>query len=94
MTLLIYKYDITAALHSDACEGVVPTSAHASIRKIDFQDGKLMCWVTEDVGYTEPKKYRKLAAIATGAEVPRGSSYITTVFEGNLVWHIHEIYGE
>lgn len=82
----IYKYCVGA--------GDVQMPAGAKILSVNAQDGELYLWA--EVNTDQVLEHRTFAVFGTGWEIGKDldddeRSYVGTVFEGALVWHVYEV---
>ena len=82
--MLKYLISSTHSMQTDVLmrEGAV-------IRAVGMQDHVIYVW-TESPGGDDPLITRTFRVIGTGFDVPDGT-YLGTVFDGPLVWHIYEV---
>ena len=85
MTEHIYKYVLNNAFTS----AVIRVPEGARILTAQMQGSDFVLWAAVDIS-VPLFEYRTFRVIPTGAELPKGLAYISTVQQGSYVWHIFE----
>jgi hypothetical protein len=79
MMKMIYKYQI----------GTVQIPKGAKILTANRQGDDVVLWAEVDT--TTDREHRTFRVFGTGFEIPEGSTYINTFFDGPFVWHLYEV---
>jgi len=80
------KYRISAVQE----QTTVAIRAGAIIRAVGVQQPREIClWAEVPDGF--PVETRTFRVIGTGWDVPDLGTYLGTVFDGPLVWHVYEV---
>lgn len=84
----IYKY--TMAVNTKGVARIAMPMNHRIIKTVlTSVQGPLTVWAeVEDGGHVAPVTFQ---IVPTGEEVPPGSEYLCTEFEGMFVWHIYKL---
>lgn len=80
----IYKYIVDS-------DGYVNLPTDSKFKKLGLQMGILCLWYEIDTEFKDSLHTNRFKMFATGEEIPKGTIYYDTIFDGPFVWHVYQV---